>query len=994
MFLDPEPKRQKHSMPPQRHAPPKLPVEQPDDQRWRIKRRPLKERSQSEGNRQTPEPVQPTVRLVKPSPSPSAVPALSKSLFSLPDTTATDFDDIQTAKIVTVQKYDRASSRLSTPGVVVEGASAAESGLPGFLAKSGSERVSGSYKPTNEAQNLEVSPSITLRPKTSTHVGPQTAWHRRSGSSGDYSNSSTLHGADNSIFLHSSRSERFSVGTTLRGTPTPTEQEIRSRTQADERESARQGPAHALQTLQEASPERTTVRAVPQSVESSPTEDRLGSGPSDSSLPHSTSACSPPSECEQPPEIPRKSSRRRTLSAASVPSPLHIRKTSSSSPVPREQQSQDSLAQSDLAFPEPSSPIVVIYDSDSTRPRSRSQPLRFTPSVESIQSRLQYPTVIRPQTGRSLANSSSWASLNPTSSTDTLPPLHVPKKRLRRQPASLSLGSASNFASGGRMASDEDVDMDPYPRRPFSNVLSTIASESDRQSRAASQQLSHFSLGSGVLTGDDSASIPLSETWERLRRGSAPIESMVSDSSHHPPSSSNASGAGDISVTMYREESAKPQPLFKPRSPSAPGERRRYDGPLPPLPPIPKSRDSDENFDTVSELPPQSPALRPKRSGYSLRQRSNSTPSRSNSHSRHVSQVSYIDSDRGSHASSIFPTWAKHFYGGTAHLLSASKVSLSSNNTPQRQGRPVHGRNDSQWTERSITSRLGTGYSEIENGSSPTSSHFLPSIFRPRTRPLNGNSQSSRLHRSKRGRPSGDGENRPDSLAIFSNPLPPGPNGTETLPSGQPKWGTLKDEPGESSQMAQHRPLPRKYSKQKQWDQMEFPRPMTKDRLSDFGIHDPHLAPSRRSSNNRLSMWQAPSFVESLDSLIRSRCNRQILLFTLGFVFPLMWMLGAILPLPKKPVSKEDFEKSVAGSEEDVAAAMMKHEAGDAERRWREEKQWMKARWWRTLNRIMSVIGVLVIGAVVCGRFALDCWLQSEMLTRLQIALAVVATRR
>ena len=159
-------------------------------------------------------------------------------------------------------------------------------------------------------------------------------------------------------------------------------------------------------------------------------------------------------------------------------------------------------------------------------------------------------------------------------------------------------------------------------------------------------------------------------------------------------------------------------------------------------------------------------------------------------------------------------------------------------------------------------------------------------------------------------------------------------------------------------------PLPRKYSKQKHWDGMEFPRPMTKDRLSDFQLFTPHLAPTKRATN-RLSAWQAPSFVESLDTLFKSRGNRQILLFALGFVCPLLWMLAAVLPLPKKPVSASELEKSIGGSEEDVAAAMMKHEAGDAERRWREEKTWLKAKWWRTLNRIMSVVGVLVIGAVV-----------------------------
>jgi anti-sigma-K factor RskA len=64
-------------------------------------------------------------------------------------------------------------------------------------------------------------------------------------------------------------------------------------------------------------------------------------------------------------------------------------------------------------------------------------------------------------------------------------------------------------------------------------------------------------------------------------------------------------------------------------------------------------------------------------------------------------------------------------------------------------------------------------------------------------------------------------------------------------------------------------------------------------------------------------------------------------------------------------------------SEEDIQTAIMKHEAGDAERRWREEKAWHKGRWWRWVNRIMSVIGVLVVAAVVSFLSFFSSWLSS-----------------
>lgn len=436
-----------------------------------------------------------------------------------------------------------------------------------------------------------------------------------------------------------------------------------------------------------------------------------------------------------------------------------------------------------------------------------------------------------------------------------------------------------------------------------------------------------------------------------------------------------------MTMGVFRAESAKPEPLFRGRQMSAPDtSARRYDGPLPPIPPIPVDGESSEIVDVLSEL--SAPPLRQKRSGYSIRARSNSTPS--GSHSRQQSQISTSESERWSQGSFLFPVWAKNFYAGNAALLSASKISLSNPPTPRNKegaaAAPTHERNGSTWTERSITSRLGTGYSELQ--SSPTSSSFLPSIFRPRTRTNGEGGMSSKFasklrrtksNKSKASRPSQSDSSRPDSMAIFSDPFDPNGN-NETLPSGHPKYGTLKDQ----SDVPPVPRLPRKYSKQKQWDNMTFPRPMTKDRLSEFHMtldDSPHLSPSQRQSN-RLSAWRTPSFVESLDTLFNSRGNRQILLFCLGFIFPFFWLLGALLPLPPRPGhDAAEAEKALPNteSEDDLQAALRRHTAGDASKRWTEERIWLKAKWWRTLNRIMCFVGVGVIAAV--------------------IALAVVATR-
>ena len=990
MFNDPEPVRKRHSSGAGFFSS-QRPIDNPRNNhgsKYARHRQPLHERSPSKHNeqqqqQQTPDPVpgsptKTTVRIVKQSPTLSA--AASDSHLKNPAADKNnDFLD-ESAR----DEHDRSSA-------VVKPANVRDPGFQVSAAAAQDKSVSETPSSTNEAQTSVTDRSNALL-ASSIHAGANAPSHRRSGSWGNFSTSSTLKEGDSSYF-GGSRS-RLSLGTTLRGTPTPYDQEQRECIEEDEASIARAGPAQALQTLEETSPERSTVRVVPASLRTESSQPELHhSDEATQSSPIVRREASPSTDSQSKAESPATRSSKRTSSTGSLPTAANLRDTSVIH-YPQTQRSQDSLSPSEASLPPasspnfavfrsepstlppssvpPSSPNFVAYYSESSRPgsrshrpRSRSHPLHAATSQDSIASRLYQSS--RPGTG-------TRESPEASSSTDTLPPLQVPKKRRRHQQASLSVGSLSHpvYSQGGNMVTEEEIDTLPYPRHQFSSHLSTIASESDRNSRTSSQPLSHFSLGSGVLTGDDSSSIPLSST---RRRGSAPIESVVYSDQAPGTSSGEGNGeeAGDMTLGIFREESAKPQPLFK-RSGSLPGrDDRKFDGPLPPIPPIPPSRESDENFDTVSEL--QSPPLKEQRSGYSLRTRSNSTPSRSqsrksNSHSRHLSQVSYIESDRGSHGSSIFPAWAKQFYKYNIPVMSASKVSLTGYppQAPQRPGQS-HLRNDSTWTERSITSRLGTGYSEIES-SSPTSSHFLPSIFRPRTRGRSntGGGGGKKLQKSKM-RPSQD-TTRPDSMAIA--PIT-SDQGQETTEAGHPKYGALKD----TSRSPSRPPLPRKYSKQKQWNEMTFPRPMTKDLLSDFGIHDthdPHLGPSKRVSN-RLSVWRAPSFVESLDTLVRSRTNRQILLFAVGFVFPFAWMLGAVLPIPRRPVSEEELGQVLGrggegGSEEDVAAAMMKHEAGDAEKRWREERMWLKGRWWRALNRIMSLVGVLVLGAVVSFCFA------------------------
>lgn len=994
MFIEPDPRRTK--------APSsggffssQRPVISPRD-RQRLNRKSANLKSKEDSTK-TLDSEKPTVRLVQPSIS------LSPQLAEIRDSG----DDRNVEADGGKEKVGRTSAEsrlLPSTAVTKAGDSDAV-----FSALDRSSYVSKAHAPTipaNEALSADQkqgrAPSTTLLPNTSQQTLSSSEWHRRSTSSGWQSQCSTLQSSETDLARKSARSQRSSQVTTLRGTPTPYEYENQARAEAQAEvvaDTAGIDPAQVLETLQEASPELATIRSVGDSdTSTAPSPVEPGSGSEGShSRSHSAPADSPV-ESNSPISLPRTT--RRALSTSSIhslPSSPNFRAEASSSPVVQRFDSDQDASISEADEADSSSPNFVAYspDADTTqRPISRTDLLRDVASLESIHSRLyRYSSATaRPESGPGLRNQASWASHE---SDDTLPPLYIPRRRIRHQPGSLSLASQASSSRTNETMDEEDIDTQPYPRRPFSNHLSTIASESD--SRTASQHLSHWSMGSGVLTLgsiNDASSAPLTPVQEMMRRrGSAPPDSFASGLSSPPPPGTRESGdePGNMTLDIFRDASAVPQPLFRMNTgPSmvqngaSNGRARKYDGPLPPLPPMPDGGESDEHYDTLSEM--TRPSLHQKRSGYSLRARSNTTPG----HSRQQSEISYSESERFSQGTSIFPTWAKRFYSGDAFLaskLSLSSLSPSELDRQQQRSAITHRRQDSSWTDRSITSRLGQTYSNTDSVS-PTSSHFLPAIFRPRTRKRSAEQsrisklrKSQRSNKSKWSRPSQD--SRPDSMAITIEPLPPltaDGSDTERLPSGHPRYGSLQDPDDPLRSGPRRKPL-RKYSKQGEWNHMEFPRPMTKDRLSDFSFqHHPRLAPSKRTSQNRLSFWQAPSFTESLSSLIHSRCNRQVLLFGLGFLMPLCWMLGAVLPLPRRPPTESDLEKAVNGSEDDVQAAMMRHEAGDAERRWREERLFLKAKWWRMLNRIMSFIGLLVIGAVVSlspSPDMLDCMLTS-----------------
>ncbi|KAJ9165453.1 Serine-rich protein [Coniochaeta hoffmannii] len=120
-------------------------------------------------------------------------------------------------------------------------------------------------------------------------------------------------------------------------------------------------------------------------------------------------------------------------------------------------------------------------------------------------------------------------------------------------------------------------------------------------------------------------------------------------------------------------------------------------------------------------------------------------------------------------------------------------------------------------------------------------------------------------------------------------------------------------------------------------------------------IWSPHLRTDRRAS--RYSIWEPPSVTWTQDSGMLGRRNAQVVLFIVGFVFPFAWMIAALLPLPTNPKYQMEEQNRNSGR--------FGHVNYEHQFRVFDETRYESAKWWRNLNRIMSVVGLLIIGAIV-----------------------------
>ncbi|KAH8821717.1 hypothetical protein F5884DRAFT_850931 [Xylogone sp. PMI_703] len=125
--------------------------------------------------------------------------------------------------------------------------------------------------------------------------------------------------------------------------------------------------------------------------------------------------------------------------------------------------------------------------------------------------------------------------------------------------------------------------------------------------------------------------------------------------------------------------------------------------------------------------------------------------------------------------------------------------------------------------------------------------------------------------------------------------------------------------------------------------------------FSMSSIWSPHLRLDKRTM--RQHVWERPpSMTWSTEGGWFGRRNVQILLFVFGFLCPVAWIVASFLPLPRNPLLKLQAEgpsEADISNDYDVVFGPM------------DEARYESARWWRIMNRWMSVIGVLVIITII-----------------------------
>ncbi|KAK7429510.1 hypothetical protein QQZ08_003889 [Neonectria magnoliae] len=121
-------------------------------------------------------------------------------------------------------------------------------------------------------------------------------------------------------------------------------------------------------------------------------------------------------------------------------------------------------------------------------------------------------------------------------------------------------------------------------------------------------------------------------------------------------------------------------------------------------------------------------------------------------------------------------------------------------------------------------------------------------------------------------------------------------------------------------------------------------------------IWSPHLGRDRRPM--RHSIWEPPAADWEAKSELTGRRNAQVVMFVLGFIFPFTWMLAATIPIP----SATRFHDAEHGHS--ASKLSLRHNNGSRAQVVNDD-MYHSAMWWRNVNRGMSIIGLLMLGAVI-----------------------------
>jgi hypothetical protein len=125
-------------------------------------------------------------------------------------------------------------------------------------------------------------------------------------------------------------------------------------------------------------------------------------------------------------------------------------------------------------------------------------------------------------------------------------------------------------------------------------------------------------------------------------------------------------------------------------------------------------------------------------------------------------------------------------------------------------------------------------------------------------------------------------------------------------------------------------------------------------RKQTSSLWSPHLRRDKRAS--KYYIWEPPAGILSFEGNMATKRNAQVFLFIAGFIFPFAWIVAAFLPLPPHhDLTEKDFGSTshIDLTEEGPSPAQLAKENGVHSR----------ANWWRDLNRVMAVVGLLVMGA-------------------------------